>query len=43
MLYKVWRQIGGYNVKIAAPLTKEEAEEISKNVTRNYIAIKEKT
>ena len=40
---KFSRQIGGYNVKIAAPLTKEEAEEISKNITRNYIAIKEKS
>ncbi|MCH2206709.1 MAG: hypothetical protein MK132_12670 [Lentisphaerales bacterium] len=40
---KFGRQIGGYNVKIAAPLTKEEAEEISKNITRNYIAIKERS
>lgn len=40
---KFGSQVGGYKIRIATPLTKEEAEEISKNVTRNYIAIKEKT
>ena len=29
------------NFKIAAPLTKEEAEEMAENIGRNYIAIKE--
>ena len=40
---KFGSQIGGYKIRVATPLTKEEAEEISKNVTRNYIEIKEKT
>ena len=35
------REVGGSKVKIAAPLSKEEAEKISKDIARNYIAIKE--
>jgi hypothetical protein len=31
------------NIKIAAPLSKEEAEEISKDIIRNYEEIKEKS
>ncbi|MCM8534510.1 MAG: hypothetical protein NE334_01095 [Lentisphaeraceae bacterium] len=38
---KFSREVGGYKVKIAAPLSKEEAETISENIQRNYIAIKE--
>jgi hypothetical protein len=37
------REVGDSKVKIAAPLSKEEAETISKDIARNYIAIKEKS
>ena len=41
----LFRSIGrggsGLEFKIAAPLTKEEAEEMAKNIGRNYEAIKD--
>ncbi len=43
--FKCFIKIGnggsGLDYKIAAPLTKEEADKISKNIARNYEAIKE--
>lgn len=38
---KIGRGGSGLEFKIAAPLTKEEAEEMAENIGRNYIAIKE--
>ena len=38
---KIGRGGSGLEFKIAAPLTKEEAEEMAKNIGRNYEAIKD--
>ena len=38
---KIGRGGSGLDFKIAAPLTKEEAEEMAENIGRNYEAIKE--